>query len=430
MALFDEDDEQIFSASKKAFHSVDESIFSPSKKDSMGQSPVPVSAHVHFPATPSIAVTFTTHSPNSYDRSSIQVAPNPCELPPRGDRVYDALDYIFSPKKAQRGSKKAKYPSDVTCHESITSILESSESSDESDSEERPKSMSVKFALHAPPSPIPRRQSKEETERALAFLPYPLSPYPRSPGKENKTKASLSAEKGQVRREVKRANSLAVPSPQGRTVTPARPAQSKRVLRRPAELNLSEPPLMRPPGLGPVLSSVPESPPASVGISLDVPSDITASGGKSEGSSELSAAFWLSVSVEEAPEEEEVVSPFLFGRKDGSLWSPGVPRKSRASATDAMISRSIFSPAAETFGDEKVLASVTSPAPHDPIAAFASFTTMLNVEKHFASITSPAPNDPIAMFSSFSAALAYLGSDPVITLPPSVGLKAERASTR
>jgi hypothetical protein len=156
-------------------------------------------------------------------------------------------------------------------------------------------------------------------------------------------------------------------------------------------------------------------------------------GEQSEGSSELSAAFWLAVSVESAQDEElgvGVTSPLLFGRKDGTLWSPGLPKKTRVVPTDTTLRRSIFSPAAETFGGETVLESVTSPAPRDPIATFTSFATVLNVEKHFASITSPAPKDPVATFSSFSAALAYLGSDPVITFPPSVELNGERSKAR
>lgn len=434
LTAFDDDDEPIFSATKKDFESVQESIFSPSKKTAC-LSPAPLSAHVHFPATPAMAATFATHSPNTYDRTPIRVAPNSCELPPRGDRVYEPLENIFSPNKAKFAFRKAKYPSDITFQESIASILESSESSDESDgcvyTKPKSSSMSVKFALHAPPSPIPRAQSKQEIEKALTFLPYPLSPYPRSSDKEegDNAKKVVSAEKSEMRREVKRANSLVVPSPEGRTVTPGRPAQSKRVLRRPAELNLSEAPLMLPPGLGQVLSSVPESPAVSADISLDVPSSVTGSGGNSEGSSELSAAFWLSVSVEEAPEEEGLVSPMLFGRKDGSLWSPGLPRKSRASS-DMMPSRFLFSPAAGTFDDASNFASITSPAPNDPIAKFTSFTAALNVEKHFASMTSPAPNDPMATFSSFSAALTYLGSDPVIAFPPSVVLRGERPYAR
>jgi hypothetical protein len=343
---------------------------------------------------------------------------------------------VNHPRSILKSNTRASIKSPL--HESITFVLESdSESSDDSDGYVAPKptsGLSVKFALHAPPSPIPSAQSKEDIEKALAFLPYPLSPYPRSFSKDKKapSQGKENNVKGEGRREAKRTTSLAVPAPQGRTVTPARPAQSRRVLRRPAELNLAEPPLLRPPGLGPVLSSVPESP-ALTEIRLDVPSSVTPSGGRSEGSSELSAAFWLSVSVEEIPEDELApTSPFLFGRKDGSVWSPGLPRKTRASASDGLLLASIFSPgpAAETFDAEAQLAGLTSPAPHDPIAGFTSFTTALNVEKHFAAMTSPAPHDPAATFASFSAALAYLGSDPVITYPPSVELRAGRMFTR
>jgi len=312
-------------------------------------------------------------------------------------------------------------------HESFTFVLDSdSESSDDSDHYVKPKSaLSVKFALHAPPSPIPRVQSKADIEKALAFLPCPLSPYPRlgkdkkpsQQGKENSPKRAL-------RREAKHAASLAAPAPQGRTVAP------RRVLRRPAELNLAAP-LMGPPGLGPALSSVPESP---VGVPLDVTASITAS--PSEGSSELSAAFWRAVTVEDAPSSPGPASPFLFGRKDGSLWSPGLPRRARASSTDLLL-RSIFSPrpqlvapaplAAPALDVATHFAGLTSPAPCDPIAGFASFTTALSVERHFAALTSPAPHDPAAGFASFSAALAALGTDPVITFPPGVARRGGRA---
>ncbi|KAK0185167.1 hypothetical protein F5146DRAFT_1071668 [Armillaria mellea] len=46
------------------------------------------SLHVHFPPSASLASTFLTHSPNSYDRAAIIVSPNSLELPVRGDRVY------------------------------------------------------------------------------------------------------------------------------------------------------------------------------------------------------------------------------------------------------------------------------------------------------------------------------------------------------
>ncbi|KAE9391772.1 hypothetical protein BT96DRAFT_761072, partial [Gymnopus androsaceus JB14] len=47
-----------------------------------------LSPHVHFPPTPSMASTQTTHSSSIYDRAPISVSPNSCELPQRGERVY------------------------------------------------------------------------------------------------------------------------------------------------------------------------------------------------------------------------------------------------------------------------------------------------------------------------------------------------------
>lgn len=39
---------------------------------------------VHFPPSPALSRTFSAHSPSSYDRSPIVVAPNSCALPERG----------------------------------------------------------------------------------------------------------------------------------------------------------------------------------------------------------------------------------------------------------------------------------------------------------------------------------------------------------
>jgi hypothetical protein len=41
-------------------------------------------AVVHFPPSPIISKTFMAHSPSTYDRSPIVVAPNTCALPERG----------------------------------------------------------------------------------------------------------------------------------------------------------------------------------------------------------------------------------------------------------------------------------------------------------------------------------------------------------
>ena len=45
------------------------------------------SPHVHFPPTPTLTSTEITHSPFTYDRAPIVVAPNLCALPERGGRT-------------------------------------------------------------------------------------------------------------------------------------------------------------------------------------------------------------------------------------------------------------------------------------------------------------------------------------------------------
>ncbi|KAI6124261.1 hypothetical protein EV401DRAFT_2068952 [Pisolithus croceorrhizus] len=42
--------------------------------------------HVHFPPTPTLTSTFTTHSSSAYDRTPVVVAPNTCALPGRHER--------------------------------------------------------------------------------------------------------------------------------------------------------------------------------------------------------------------------------------------------------------------------------------------------------------------------------------------------------
>lgn len=46
------------------------------------------SPHVHFPPTPILTSTATTHSSYSYDRAPIVVSPNVCALPERGSRKF------------------------------------------------------------------------------------------------------------------------------------------------------------------------------------------------------------------------------------------------------------------------------------------------------------------------------------------------------
>ncbi|KAF9555515.1 hypothetical protein CPC08DRAFT_131696 [Agrocybe pediades] len=53
------------------------------------------SPHVHFPPTPSLSRIAMTHSSFSYDRRSIEVSPNICELPERGERKLEDGDYDY-----------------------------------------------------------------------------------------------------------------------------------------------------------------------------------------------------------------------------------------------------------------------------------------------------------------------------------------------
>jgi hypothetical protein len=92
-------------------------------------------------------------------------------------------------------------------------------------------------------------------------------------------------------------------------------------------------------------------------------------------SSRLSQDFWRSVSVsEEIAMEQAVETPvsavprFMFGTRDGSLWSPGLPRKAESMLSP--LSRTTF--AADMTSDK-----ILSPAPHDPIANYPSFGMVL-----------------------------------------------------
>jgi hypothetical protein len=121
------------------------------------------------------------------------------------------------------------------------------------------------------------------------------------------------------------------------------------------------------------LSPVRESP--RVTVTKPAPLDL-------EGDS-LSQAFWQSVSLEE-PESaymtanegpEGLKSPMpgiMFGNKDGSLWSPRVPKKDVSRRLGAEMS--VLSPAQRIAFSKGMVAS---PTPNDPFAAFPSFSIAL-----------------------------------------------------
>ncbi|KAL4070338.1 hypothetical protein J3A83DRAFT_4094425 [Scleroderma citrinum] len=64
--------------------------------------------HVHFPPTPTLTSTFTTHSPSAYDRTPVVVAPNTCALPGRHEREHSSTPHA-SRSRAREASPKGSY---------------------------------------------------------------------------------------------------------------------------------------------------------------------------------------------------------------------------------------------------------------------------------------------------------------------------------
>lgn len=138
-----------------------------------------LSPHVHFPPTPTIASTQTTHSSSTYDRAPISVSPNSCELPERGERVYspscvsqhEANDY-FDPLSFNTCAGTAP-SSDI-----VPPLIPDTSESEESDEYGSPliSPPNIPFSPTRPslcsmPSPF----SQAEFAYALSFLPHPSS---------------------------------------------------------------------------------------------------------------------------------------------------------------------------------------------------------------------------------------------------------------
>jgi len=75
------------------------------------------SPHVHFPPTPTLTSTEITHSPFTYDRAPIVVAPNLCALPERGGRKIiggninqGGLGYFHPAVRVERDSTETVSP--------------------------------------------------------------------------------------------------------------------------------------------------------------------------------------------------------------------------------------------------------------------------------------------------------------------------------
>jgi len=305
-------------------------------------SPAISSPHVHFPASPILTAVFTTHSPNSYDRSGTTVAPNPVELPGWGQRVYSPGEGAFS---------SVKSPSvNVPIH-----FVEA-------------PSFAAPAEMEGNASKVVRFGSRSSRELGKALTVYPRSPYPSaplSPLSRDKENTELTG--------VARTKSLDSP-------------KSRRAMRRPASLNV---PAGRPaaPRVSSPLSHKFLSPVA------ESPRTVTIA------STRLSQEFWQSVSLEDPDGEhyqlcsleahEEGSTPisavprFVFGTKDGLLWSPGLPPKEPSSVAE------IRSPA---DGASSEFVKIDGPMVNSPGTqpfTYPSIATVLSMDA--ASITYPPP---------------------------------------
>jgi len=151
------------------------------------------SQRVHFPPTPALTSTQITHSPGSYDRAPIVVAPNSCALPERGGRVYQSATSrslpkgsYFHPRAFEACECEQSRPSPPPPASEPPALIPdvSSSETDESDGCWSPDPSSPPAPSVATPNPalvhyafasrpIPRTHSQEEFDHALSFLPYP-----------------------------------------------------------------------------------------------------------------------------------------------------------------------------------------------------------------------------------------------------------------
>jgi len=149
------------------------------------------SPHVHFPSTPGLRCIGNTHSPGTYDRTSIVPEKNSCAMPERGGRVYTPasvhpISGYFHPRA---------YEACELVPTAVPALLPDLSSETDESAEEciSPKSASPEphVAVHMQgtryptPMPLRRTHSQEEFDRALSFLPHPQVPIPRrDPGKQ------------------------------------------------------------------------------------------------------------------------------------------------------------------------------------------------------------------------------------------------------
>ncbi|TRM56265.1 hypothetical protein BD626DRAFT_541469 [Schizophyllum amplum] len=155
---------------------------------------------VHFPPSPRLTRTFSTHPPSDYDRSPIVVGPNTCALPERGGRTYteeyaqggDYLsardgecmrngEYLRSTRTDARASDTA-YPRALPCYAPCPPLTpDASSESDDSDACASPPPVPAAATFGGMARPGHGLSVDLSISSALAFLPHPSPKTPLTP---------------------------------------------------------------------------------------------------------------------------------------------------------------------------------------------------------------------------------------------------------
>lgn len=154
-------------------------------------SPTVTSPHVHFPNSAKLTSTFMTHSPNTYDRASIVVSPNPLAMPAYGDRVFSPISGVFKNSQNVEVASPSPLPKTVEVAELNLELPQVAKPA-----KVKQTRASVKFQQKLAtkqPTPLPR------DDLPSALLKYPRSPYPTAPmspaGKENTVAPEVNSAK-------------------------------------------------------------------------------------------------------------------------------------------------------------------------------------------------------------------------------------------
>lgn len=308
-----------------------------------------LSPHVHFAASPAMVVTFSALSPNTYDRGAIIVSPASMDVSSWANRVYspsaDAFKLSDPPAPKRKSERNLTIP-----------VLEDPRSPKPYVSEATARF--EELTLHVP------RSTRGIDALAKALSTYPRSPYPSAP-------VSPRADSENVNEDVENRGHTSGRWPTVNTVSDKRSSSLTRA-RSLQETKRRSGPRLETTAAQQFLTPVQESP--RVTITKPPPLNL-------DGDACLSHAFWESVSLEPgnmlSPSvrgHEAMMSPTLptimFGKKDGTLWSPGLPKKARPNM------RLPLSPTAPKAQLRKSV--VASPSPNDPFAAFPSFSIALS----------------------------------------------------